>query len=183
MIINDCKFENNTSPDGGAIFNQWGSATIINCEFNKNTADTGGAIYLSGDDGGDVTIKNSKFIENKASLGNAFYAYDGEITFEKNTINTAEADIVIDYGNIYSNTTATVLEGRQEIPVKCGDIIKLNATLTDDNGNLIQLNRMNGRVSGGLNFIITNEENPINATSKNGNYTADYTIPSEEYIL
>jgi predicted outer membrane repeat protein len=90
--------------DGGAIYNNGGSLTIVASKLQNNlTYDWGGAVYSSGA----VTIANSEFTGNSANLGGAVYA-DSSLTvtaseFVENFGN--EGSAIYYNGNVSSNVT------------------------------------------------------------------------------
>jgi predicted outer membrane repeat protein len=83
MTIQDCRFEQNSALEGGAIY-AFGEArlTIVNTIFRDNNAIYGGAAVDR--EGGVSSYRNSAFIRNHAARdGGAFYAdYGSRVTFE-----------------------------------------------------------------------------------------------------
>lgn len=78
LTVTDSIFENNQVFDGwgGAIFNSWGTSTIIRSIFTNNTAYRGGAIY-NGDTASNVTGCN--FNSNTAiNNGGAIYGHNAD---------------------------------------------------------------------------------------------------------
>ena len=78
-------FENNTAHDGGAMYNNGGTATIAYSNFTNNTANKssgahGGAIFWKGGSSNDVIV-GCYFVNNSAptseSLGGAIYCDNG----------------------------------------------------------------------------------------------------------
>lgn len=80
-VITHCTFRNNAGFDGGAIYIDYGSPTLINCRLISNVAvseegpgignisglgGSGGAIHNSG---GSPVLTNCTFISNKSKLG------------------------------------------------------------------------------------------------------------------
>ena len=84
-VINNCTFEENYSPHGGAICSELcQNTTIKNSHFNNNTAGTGGAIYI--ENARNVTIINTTFDGNHAREGGAYYGnqfYNYNITMDR----------------------------------------------------------------------------------------------------
>ena len=84
-VINNCTFEENYSPHGGAICSELcQNTTIKNSHFNNNTAGTGGAIYI--ENARNVTIINTTFDGNHAKEGGAYYGnqfYNYNITMDR----------------------------------------------------------------------------------------------------
>lgn len=133
--ITDTVFSGNSAADkGGAIvLNTIDEGTIDNCTFKSNSAGEGGAIYVKSSDL--ITISNSRFEANVASIGNAI-SNDGELELSNNTFNIADAEIYNGQGIIDSDLKIIIF-GNQTISAEAGDVLALNATFTDDNGNLI----------------------------------------------
>lgn len=172
--ITNCIFENNTAVEGGAIFNGYHYINVDSCTFKNNTAtENGGAIFIQGD-GENKTIKNSKFEDNNATKGKSIYIDCADVYFENNIVNTKEAEIAIN-ARIMTEVTATVLEG-QKIKVKGGDKVQLNATLTDDNGNLIYLINQDM-----LKFTVSDADSTEIVVQEQDytKYSANYTVPFE----
>ena len=172
--ITNCIFENNTAVEGGAIFNGYHYINVDSCTFKNNTAtENGGAIFIQGD-GENKTIKNSKFEDNNATKGKSIYIDCADVYFENNIVNTKEAEIAIN-ARIMTEVTATVLEG-QKIKVKGGDKVQLNATLTDDNGNLIYLIYQDM-----LKFTVSDADSTEIVVQEQDytKYSANYTVPFE----
>ena len=176
-----CVFTNNTaagdgfdSGTGGAIY--FGSdaehtLTVNNCVFTNNSASTsaatpeyvphGGAINANGR----IIITNSNFTDNDAANGSAIYS-NGLLTLLGNNISTTVAEIVSGpKGKVISDVYVTV-NGNKTIPAYIGDEVVLNATVTDDMGNLIEDSK--------FNFTVDGKEIP--AVPGTGIYTADYKI-------
>ncbi|MEE1335386.1 Ig-like domain repeat protein [Methanobrevibacter sp.] len=133
--ITNTVFSGNSAADkGGAIaFNDIDEGTIDNCTFKSNSADGGGAVYIKSSDL--ITISNSRFEANNASNGSAILN-DGDLVLSNNNISTTNAEIYNGQGIIDSNLKVIIF-GNQTISAEVGDVLALNATFTDDNGNLI----------------------------------------------
>lgn len=133
--ITDTLFSRNSAEDkGGAIvLNVIGEGTIDNCTFKSNSACEGGAVYIKSSDL--ITISNSRFEANNASNGSAILN-DGELVLSNNTISTTNPEIYNGQGIIDSNLKIVIF-GNQTISAEAGDVLTLNATFADDNGNLI----------------------------------------------
>ena len=180
ITVTGCVFTNNTaagdgfdSGTGGAIY--FGDAehtlTVNNCVFTNNSASTsaatpeyvphGGAINANGR----IIITNSNFTDNDAANGSAIYS-NGLLTLLGNNISTTVAEIVSGpMGKVISDVYVTV-NGNKTIPAYIGDEVVLNATVTDDMGNLIEDSK--------FNFTVDGKEIP--AVPGTGIYTADYKI-------
>lgn len=64
LNVNRCTFTDNTATsDGGTIYNNKGTLTIVNSTFTNNTAGNGGVIY----NGGLLVVNSSVFISNIAT--------------------------------------------------------------------------------------------------------------------
>ena len=108
-------FTENAALNGGAIA-AYGDTTVYSSTFTENTADNyGGAIFVN--DGAELDIKQSTIKDNTATVGNSIYVMDG----------TVDSSII----------NATILDNKTWDDTDLGDIYILNATLTDDNGNMI----------------------------------------------
>ncbi len=134
--ITDSKFNRNTAITGGAVsFAGVGEDSLIEgCIFTNNTASDGGAVYLWTSGDAAVTVKGSTFTGNTADWGNAI-STDGALKLEENTISTTSADIGNWGGSIESKVIAVILSN--DTYNWHMDAFVINATLTDDNGNLI----------------------------------------------
>ena len=146
--ITGSTFTANSANTGGAVSLAGvdHDSLIERCTFTDNTASDGGAVYLW--TGGDaaVTVKDSTFSGNTAGWGNAI-STDGALKLEGNTISSASADIGNWGGSIGSEVIAVIL-ANDTYNWHMGDFV-INATLTDDNGNMI-----NDHL---FNFVISKE--------------------------
>ena len=132
-ITNTVFSRNSATGKGGAIaINTIGEGTIDNCTFKSNSADEGGAVYIKSSDL--ITISNSRFNANNASKGSAIMN-DGYLELSNNNISTANAEIY--NGQIIYSYLKVIILGNQTISAEVGDVLTLNATFVDDNGNLI----------------------------------------------
>ena len=133
-ITNSIFSRNSAADNGGAIvLNAIDEATINNCTFKSNSAGEGGAVYIKSSEL--ITISNSRFEANIASNGSAILN-DGELVLSNNTINKADAEIYNGQGLIDS-ALKIIIFANQTISAQIGDVLTLNATFMDDNGNLI----------------------------------------------
>ena len=181
--IVDSKFYNNSATVGGAVdvsaTKNSVKVTIDNCDFENNTATgsptreaVGGAIRIHSNslsaDKLDVTVTNSNFTDNVAGTGSAIYN-NGTLSLSGNKVFSDKAEIVNgEKGTIPSTINVVVLDG--EVKTISTLVADLNATVTDDNGNLIE--------DAKFNFTINGVEVPAvyNAASKL--YEAVYTLPA-----
>ena len=163
--INNTLFFDNSAGVGGAVC--WlddTNLTISDSEFSENEAIFGGAIYAAGD----VSIANSIFEDNVADVGNAICVFEGKLSLENNTINTEAADIYVsESATIVSYVNVTVL-GNTTVETYGFDAV-LNATVTDDMGNLIEAE--------GFKFLINDEEVDAVYNNETNLYEAEYTLP------
>ena len=132
--IKDSLFSRNsaTGKGGAIVLNVIDEGTIDNCTFKSNSADEGGAVYIKSSDL--ITISNSRFNANNASKGSAIMN-DGYLELSNNNISTANAEIY--NGQIIYSYLKVIILGNQTISAEVGDVLTLNATFVDDNGNLI----------------------------------------------
>ena len=150
--ITDSKFYNNTATQGGAIdvsaTRSSSKVTIDNCDFENNTAiaGDGGAVRISKDNL-EVAVKNSNFTNNDATGAGAAIYNNGVLELSGNTIGTTSADIYNWAGSIESEVKSTIL-ANTTYNWHIADFV-INATLTDDMGNLINDHN--------FNYVITKE--------------------------
>ncbi len=169
VIIEGSTFDGNKAlKSSGAISNDAESIlSIISCIFTNNEAPDGCAIYNDIDaigDMGQLTIADSTFTNNGGSDDHSIYN-DGNLTLSGNTLD----NIIYNNGIITSTTNAIVLANKT-VDAKCGETVTLNATLTDDNGNLIE--------DENLQFTVDGAVVPVKSSYANGLYTATY-IPDK----
>ncbi len=107
-----------------------------------------------------VTIKNLTIVNVMS------YAIEnnGTLTLNNNTISTEKA-LIINNGTI-TNAVVKVL-GNDTVNIKVSQPFNLNATFTDDQGNLVY--------DKDLAFTVDGRTYPISSTYKDGLYTAPYT--------
>ena len=111
-----CNFINNVAQaDGGGIYCNDGSITVIDCVFSGNHAGKGAGIQISH---GEITVSRSRFVENmcdqSGGLGGAIATYDSEgflhkLNCEQNVATDHGGALWFDISEICVN--ATVLEG------------------------------------------------------------------------
>jgi len=174
-IANGAEIKNNTTKQGGAIFNNQGTLTIGDVLFTGNTATgTGGAIYNAGQMSvGDGAI----FTDNKAGkTGGAIYNHTGlgnlnigdNVTFSGNTVsqhggaiyNSKDTETIIGQNATFSGNSATSYGGAI---MNIGGTLKFgeNATFSD---NTAQLG------AGIANYTGTLETNKIIFTGNSGQW-------------
>ncbi len=186
ITVDNCTFKNNSADKGGAIFiydNRGGSAaTINNVIFDSNNATNAGALWAwdnvaisdsrfidntATETGGaivftnyctDSSLTNSNFTGNTAEDGNAIYNNQGVITLSKNNVSSEKADIV-STGIIKSTIYIEILNNGTTY--HCGDIT-LQATVTDDIGNLMDITGLKFKVNDTANSLVDAKYNPDN---------------------
>lgn len=84
LTIQNCHFEGNEAPEGGAVYVRGQNVKIINSKFQANEVTKyGGAIDV---DAENVVIKNSKFYSNIAQInGGAIYVKSNDVHVENST--------------------------------------------------------------------------------------------------
>lgn len=184
LIINDCTFESNNAQNGGAIYSQImeGSVTINRSTFKNNKAtaskEAGGAIES---ESGRLNVYNSNFESNLyKTTPNSIMSKSGQLYLENNTINKEFAEIyTIDTIRSYIN--ATVLENRT-VTMNTEDSVKINASVTDDNGNLIYGLDNKGQIN--LFKITYNGMDYLSTIPSYTGYTLDFYLSfGEEYMM
>ena len=168
----NCSFVNNTAKCGGAIYSEGFNCSVLNCSFVNNIAEYGSAIYhtyysmyipISGDYDyyyGNLSISNSLF-ENNKNANYGIYLNQTTASFNNNTLID---DIIYNNGTIESPTTIVVLGNKTINSTK--NKITINATIYDDNGNII--------VCDDFNFTINNRT--IKATLENDTFKANAVL-------
>jgi predicted outer membrane repeat protein len=183
--ITNSKFINNTATVGGAIdVSTTGNpenniVKVDGCTFENNTAvgsivrdKLGGAIRLGTKDM-TITVMNSNFINNNADNGSAIYN-NADLTLSNNTVTGGCG--IYNNGTLDSQISSTVL-GNKTITVYYGDEIKLNSTLTDDNGNNIY--------DVNFNFVVNGKPVAFDIYDENiGMYYANFNLAEpSSYIV
>ncbi|WP_394325432.1 hypothetical protein [Methanobrevibacter arboriphilus] len=163
MSVNNSNFTNNTATIyGGAIYNTGTNTSVNNSNFTNNTSNTfGGAIYNAGanwgvnksnfignnafnhggaiyNNGINASIISSNFVNNTASIGGGIFNNQTMLV----SGNIMEGNIASTLGNeIYNNGSMGILNltylNNSTVTVKNNTYVILNATLTDDMGNLV----------------------------------------------
>ena len=117
--------------DGGGIYNDAGSLTVIDVTLSGNSADSGGGIY---NESGSVTISNTTLSGNSADSGGGIYNdNDGVLSIGNSTLagNSAGSGGAIDstYGTLnVSNSTLTANKAQTGGGI---DFLSGSATLTN----------------------------------------------------
>ena len=165
LTIGGSNFTGNKADVGGAICNDAeGILSIISCIFTRNEANQGCAIYneLMGEEIGELTIEDSTFTNNGGADNYSIYN-EGTLSLAGNNVD----NLIYNNGTINSTTNVTVL-GAKTVETEYGATVTLNATYTDDNGNLIK--------DSNFKFIVHSVKGLINANYANGLYTAEYKV-------
>lgn len=145
ILIKNNKFASNQAINGGAIYCGLTFITIVdNNIFNENTASNGGAIYLDGFESQNRIVSNRFDSNSRYSIN----INDANVDLLNNTITDLDAQINLNSGVI--GNVILIFNNNQTLKLKDGDI-QLNATVSDDMGNLI-----NG---GSILFTINGEDN------------------------
>ncbi|WP_409199396.1 Ig-like domain repeat protein [Methanobrevibacter sp. DSM 116169] len=121
--------------NGGVIRNLGNDLNVINSTFDSNNATTGGAIHNSANN---TQISISNFINNNASNQGGSIYNAGNMSVSKNFMlgNSARSgQMIYNTGNMGILNLTYI--NNSTLPVKKGDKITLNATLTDDMGNTV----------------------------------------------
>lgn len=167
FIINNT-FILNKASKGGAIYSSLANLTVIeNNTFNENIAKNGGSIYLYG-----FTTKN--FVHNNKFYNNSddtIYLRSVKVDLLNNTIIGSNPPINLNHGNI-ANIILTFINNKT-IKVKNG-FIDLNASVTDDMGNII---------NGGMITFMVNGENIGQANVENGVAIINKEFDTGDYLL
>ena len=133
LNVDNCTFVNNNANDAGAIW-AFDNIDISGCEFTDNTAtENGGAIFFT-KYCTESSVTDSKFTGNTVGgEGNAIFGINGsKISLSNNSLAGSQADIVSE-GEIISQINVITYNAA----VHYGEKVNLTATITDDNGNLI----------------------------------------------
>lgn len=163
-IITNCTFENNGKGHSSAInvgtYNgRAGGLTLKDSTFINSIADENIMVFINPNVG--ASIENCTF-EN---VGANYTIYTmGTLSLSNNTIHAARAIMNVN-GTIISEVNATLIGGK-EVKAALGETVIANATLTDDNGNVIY----------DADFNITINAVELKTTFADGIYTAEYTI-------
>ena len=156
MKIESSDFNNNSVDDfvegdtgyGGAIYNNGTEMDVISSTFTNNFAHkAGGAIYNDADN---AVVESSTFTNNAVAIyGGAIFNQGGmSVTDNTMTGNTAgELGNVIYNNGTMGNLQLTYIDNSTK-DVKINSPIVLNATLTDNMGNLV--------TGGNIDFYVNN---------------------------
>lgn len=158
--VSNSTFENNVATLNGGAIDLYTYGYITDCTFINNSAlqdNYGGAIYNNGL----LNLSDNIFINNSALYGSSIYN-NARIFLNNNSISHNSTIPIYNNGHIQSEINIIILNNNT-LTCALGDEIILNATITDDNGNLIT----------GRHIIFT-----INNSTmlSNENFTANYTF-------
>ena len=133
LNLSNVKISNSTASYGGAIGTSAGSAlTVSNSTFSKNEASYGGAIYIDTESA--ISISSNSFASNTAEKGEAIYIKGAPVNLSENTM-TVNETIYLESGSV--NSYLSFLSNKT-LSGALGETLTLNATLTDDKGNVIR---------------------------------------------
>lgn len=164
-IINNTFISNKASISGGAVYSSLARISKIEGNiFINNTASKGGAIYLYG-----KQTQNKVYSNN--FTGNDVYLRSANVDVKNNTFENTTVAYNIDDGNI-SNVILTFLDNKA-VKVKNGTI-QLNATVTDDMGNLI---------NGGVVLFTKDEASIGQANVVNGASSISHYFNDGDYLI
>ncbi len=150
-VITNSIFNNNSAENGGAV-SIVGSGMLSNSNFSSNIAFSNGAdIHLIGGVG---IIQSCTFDSNSCENSAIYNGIGGVLNLSNNRVSSTKAKIYNE-GRIISTTNVTVLANKT-VKAEYGKTVTLNATFTDDNGNLIYDSYFNFTVSGVANSIPSN---------------------------
>ncbi|WP_409200170.1 beta strand repeat-containing protein [Methanobrevibacter sp. DSM 116169] len=170
-ISNSTLNNNNASSVGGAIYND-DVFSVISCNLTNNYVDISGSVIYNT---GNFILSNS-LLNNSKDVNHLIYNDKGAIlSLKNNTMLNNYSEQIYNNGTINSRVYLIIL-GNDTYYSIYGDDILLNASLTDDNDNVIV-----GQNITLFNNIVLN----INLTSfKDGLYTKNLTSPnSGEYLV
>ena len=154
LTVTACNFEGNVANSGAGIAVETDNVKIIDSNFTSNSA-FGNIVLVNGNN----TTINSKFRKNSVSTG-------GETILINNNTSLTDClfeDNVADYDVLINNNAAVDLEdniipnhiylesgsisganvtilGNTSVVAVIGETVNINATVFDDNGNIIELN-------------------------------------------
>jgi len=170
----DCVFTNCSNTAGGAIEIRGNGVYVVdNCTFIDNSATLrGGAIYSKGN----LTIRDSEFKGNKVTTevinknqGGAVLYVEGSLYLYDNVMTDnigLTADIYNSYATIYTPVHITI----DDVSCEEGSEVNLTATITDADGNTIDLIAEANGISGLedteylTHLNLTVEDNKYNVT-------------------
>ncbi|WP_405265473.1 right-handed parallel beta-helix repeat-containing protein [Methanobrevibacter sp.] len=179
ILIKGNNFTSNKANKGGAVYVEVSASTVIeNNNFVNNVASNGGAIYLYG-----MTSQNRIAGNNfTGNTNDAIYVRSAKVDLENNTITGSSPQIILDSGFIGN----IILSFNQNQTLKLEDgQIQLNATVTDDMGNVINGGEVaftcNGEAIGTSNVV--NGQATLLKQLNTGNYliSGSYSGSSEQY--
>ncbi|WP_407379341.1 Ig-like domain repeat protein [Methanobrevibacter sp.] len=179
LTIDGCNFTgNHYASNGGIIYGNYvpRSLVITNNVFDSNNYSVG-TLYLQGS----ATVINNTFKNNVANRGAVVNIISGNVEFVNNTAinNTALIDgnyiyISSDSAKIYGSKYILTFNENQTIDIE-GNVLHINATLMDADGNLI---------SGSTVYITLNGSDFKNMRLVNGTIDSDFKFAGEgTYVL
>ena len=139
LVVTGSEFTDNTAAYGGAIENEgFAGLTVDDSKFIENTATTSGGAIISS---GNTSVSNSVFADNEANVANTnaiyIYASDNTLALSNNTITGSDdAQILTKAGTSVITPLKVKILDNATYNIHMSPFI-LNATVTDDNDNLI----------------------------------------------
>ncbi len=164
IVIKDNNFTSNKAKIGGAIYSKLSISLIRNNIFDSNNAIYGESVYTIGD-------SRDKLLDNTFNTSNPIYLNNSNVDLINNTISGDNPQI-----NVNSSIVGNIIiifNDNKTFKLKDGEI-QLNATVTDDMGNVID----GGAVSFTSNGNLIGEANVENGNAilKKEFTTGNYTI-------
>jgi predicted outer membrane repeat protein len=147
--IDGCVFTGNEGVFGGAIGIDLNNVEVKNSNFTYNTAaNDGGAIYAGAD--AVTSVEDSTFMMNTAVGGNGSAIYNkGKLTLSDNLINQGSADIYSVGGTISPINITVTINGLESYLYVVDETVTLNATVTDVDGNLVDIDNLVFKLTNG----------------------------------
>ena len=167
VLISKNNFTSNKATNGGAIYSELNLNCIIEeNNFDNNTALNGGAVYLYGIQSLN-RVANNIFNDNS---NDAIYVNSAKVDLLNNTISGDNPIINLKSGII--GNVIIIFNENQTLKLKNGEI-QLNATVTDDMGNIINGGTISFTCNGTLigNATVFNGYATLIHELDNGNYT------------
>jgi len=153
VVFDGLEITGGTETDGGAIFNDGGTVTVMNSTITNNVAGSnGGGIY---NDGGTLTVTNSTITGNGAPLngGGIYNQADGTATVDAGST-VSDNEVGDSGGGIYSEGTLTVtgsaISGNTTVDQDGGGISNNDGTLTVEDSTISGNTAGAGRSGGGI---------------------------------
>ncbi len=189
LIFNVIMDSNDSTGNGGTIYQNAGTLNVVSTKFSNNTATNGGAIAH---EGGSATIINSTFDNNSSSTGNGGAIYN----------NSAIDALDILGGSVFSNNSADgrggaiYNSGVLNIDSTLGDIVFFNNTDSSGTNDIYNANvsseiniignnnnvTINGNIAG-LGTINKEHGGILTLNGDNSQFTGDFIVNEGQVIL